>query len=286
MGILYGGDHLLARQVLIPLTLISILHCASCNHAAPPPVVKTFDSGHRQIGDYEIWANGSMGDGTFKIAKAGKPVASGDGRSFQLDACDAELPPGKSLTGDGVPGLVISETTGGAHCCYAWRLFRLGRDRVEQLGVFDTQNSDVCPLADVNHDGIPELRLTDWTFAYWKASFADSPAFTVLYRLAQNRYVAAPELMRQAPMEPQALADKARAVEMDGDGSIPPALWSAMLELISSGRAAQVTEFLDQAWPGRRAGRAQFVKEFTEQLKRSDNWRLLEEVNGGGIRIR
>ena len=276
---------MLDRQVFIPLTLLTLLFAAGCNRAPLPPVVQTFDNGHRRIGEYEIWANGSMGDGTFKITKAGKPVAGGNGRSFALDACDTELPPGKSLTGDGVPGLVISETTGGAHCCYAWRLFRLGPERPEQLGVFDTQNSDVCPLEDVNHDGTPEFRLTDWTFAYWNTSFAESPAFTVLYRLTGNRYVAAPELMRQPALDDKALSDKAAAVEMDVNDAIPPALWAGMLDLISTGRASQVAAFLDQAWPKRRKGRARFVKEFTDQLKRSENWGLLEQINGGGIRI-
>ena len=104
-------------------------------------------------------------------------------------------------------------TTGGAHCCTSWRIFSAGQD-VRQIYEFDNGHTDFFPLVDVNGDGKFELQIFDWTFAYWKTSFSNSPAMRLIYSWQNGKYAFSPELTRKAPLSEEELRKKAAAARL------------------------------------------------------------------------
>lgn len=80
----------------------------------------------------------------------------------------------------GLPELVLTEYSGGAHCCFTTYVFTQDLGRVENLGIIEGGNYGLR-FADLNGDGAKELVLGSDTLAYYDWSFATSPALmTVL----------------------------------------------------------------------------------------------------------
>lgn len=144
---------------------------------------------------------------------------------------------------------------------------------------------------DVDGDGRPELLLHDWTFAYWKTSFAGSPAPKVILRFDKDSVTLAADLMRKPAVPWLELVGKASAVlrnpywdnfkvnpdgttgNPDGmSGNPPPQLWAMMLDLIYSGQWRQAFEFLDLSWPRGLPGKSEFEHEFLAELQTSPYW--------------
>ena len=67
--------------------------------------------------------------GAVQIFKDNKQVYLQKGFQFKLGLQSDDMPesklvkPGKDITGDGVPDLVVSEWSGGAHCCFVYNVF-------------------------------------------------------------------------------------------------------------------------------------------------------------------
>jgi hypothetical protein len=238
-----------------------------------------------QLAGYTIRTSGDAAEGKMKILRGSEELVEEEGGKFLLDACKDEFKWGTSLTGDGVPGLAVAEWSGGAHCCFSWKLYRLGKEKPEEIGSFETGHSDGCPVRDVNGDQVPEVVLADWTFAYWNTSFADSPAFEVIHGWKDGKYVPRPDLMKKAAPADAEIAKAASEIEWDGRKP-SASLWAPMLRWIATGNANVVPGYLDKAWPASRPGREAWVKEFDKQLRQSENYKLLEQLNGGKIELR
>ena len=177
------------------------------------------------------------------------------------------------------PDLIVTARTGGAHCCYTIHVLWTGpKVREQVIPVLD--NDETGFLAQP--EGPPKLRFGDFNFAYWRASFADSPAPSVILHFdsATMRYEVDVEAMRAAPPDEAALAGMAseiRKAESDlpiGDKPPAPLLWSHMLDLIYSGNADSARRLLDLAWPAGRGGKDEFVACFTAKLNAGDWWRV------------
>jgi hypothetical protein len=237
------------------------------------------------IGKYKIQGGGTMSDGgTLTIDRSGRTLVSRKGGKFILDACTGVWPAGKALSGDEIPGIAIMEWSGGAHCCFHWTFYRLGR-KLKTLGDFDNDNSEDCPLVDLDGDGIPEVQLQDWTFAY-SSAFDAAATFPVIYKLAGDHYILAAELMRKPVPSAAALISLSRELDWHSiDGGIPSELWTNMLDLIAGGNAGSIKTYLDFAWPKRRPGRKTFVHGFLKQLRESAHWRGLVKLNRGRIQF-
>ena len=172
------------------------------------------------------------------------------------------------------PDLIVTDYAGGAHCCWTVHVIGLGAKLTEdRIAIRDSElefDHSVTP---------PRLRLRDYAFAYWKASFADSPAPLVVlaWDRQARRYLPDPAAMRQPAPDPAALsaaAAEVRAKLAASPGDRPdPALWERMLDLIYAGNAAAARQFFDQAWPPERRGKPEFLAEFTRQLRSGDLWR-------------
>ncbi|MBI4841251.1 MAG: hypothetical protein HY803_09310 [candidate division NC10 bacterium] len=189
---------------------------------------------------------------------------------------------GKDITGRGVPNMVISEWTGGAHCCYFVYAFEIGK-RFRRLATLDAGDGPL-DFEDLDRDGILEFLMRDWTFAYWKTCFACSPAPRVILRFRSAAYRMAPNLMRRPPPTPAELATRAKELWESGKWKeeLPsPDVWSVMLDLIYTGNARQAWEFIEMAWRPGVPGKEDFLKDFQVQLAKSRFWPDIKAMNRG-----
>lgn len=193
---------------------------------------------------------------------------------------------GDDLNGDGVPDLLIAEFTGGAHCCSVYHFFTLDDDvGLRPLSTIDAGHG-LLEFADLDGDGVRELKTQDWTFAYWNTSFAGSPAPDVVLRWRGNRCVVAPDLMQRPPPDVAWFAERVQ-LTLAGEesastwrhGGVPASYWATMLDLIYSGHAALAARFADEAWSDVRppADKAAFLAQFRAQLARSPYFPLVAD---------
>ncbi|HEV2332002.1 MAG TPA: hypothetical protein VGV16_02480, partial [Gammaproteobacteria bacterium] len=137
------------KRLLVPLALVSGLAlspsafsaCITGEALFSHPELKTESTAFR---DYEVRlyddsrceAEPETPKAGFEIWKAGRRVTSGTGYSYAIgyplqedqSPDSVKLKVGDDLTGAGLPDLLLSEWSGGAHCCYTFHLFQLGTE--------------------------------------------------------------------------------------------------------------------------------------------------------------
>jgi hypothetical protein len=193
---------------------------------------------------------------------------------------------GADITGRGHPDLIVSHFTGGAHCCTSHYVFEL-EPAFKLLATLDAEDSDGAYFSDLDHDHHYYYLANDWTFSYWQASFADSPAPAVILRFEDDAkdggYHLALDKMAQ-PAPKAADWDKeikeARAAFSAGNqfsGGIGSKLWGDMLDLIYAGHSDLAWRLFDATWPAARTGKDKFLADFCSQLKTSPYWPGLRE---------
>ena len=203
------------------------------------------------FGDYtvRVWS-GSWVYGYFEILKNGERVYLQEGGVFHIgwdnkyhpDEGAPVLRIGEDITGRGIPNLVIVEWTGGAHCCMFIYLFELGEEARLLTDLFLGHN-DTFYFTDMTKDPGLELVAYDTSWAYWRASFASSPAPQMVLRLDDdNKWVFCDEAMRKP--EPDGLellaileAVSSKIEEMNNPHHVIEPFWDELLELIYSGHA-------------------------------------------------
>lgn len=266
---------------MIP-ALFLILVAGSSSAGAPPAGSRAavLDETFR---DYRIsvirdsWASWQYQD-TLVIAKDGKSLYTQQSFDFHLGGFDPAdekqkelLAVGKDITGNGIPDLVISEYTGGAHCCFLAHVFELGQ-HFRKLGTLDARDGDLSHFEDLDGDGNLEFVTNDFTFAYWHASFADSPAPRVVLKYRDGGYHVAPDLMRRPPPPKGELERRSRDVLGAGQWNarrIPSSLWATMLDLLYTGHPDLAWTFLNASWPRTPKERDDFRRELLDQLDKS-----------------
>ena len=194
-------------------------------------------------------------------------------RVFALRATDARLEDvGKDITGDHVPDVVIQAFSGGMHCCSQATVLGLG-PTLQQLGTIDGADGDIV-FDDLDTDGIPEVKIGDFRFAYWRDyAFAETPVPDVLLAWRGGAYRPACDLMKDDPPTQAHLARKARDLTRGWTEDDPPApFWGYAVDLIYGGHPDIAWRFLDTAWPASIAGKAEFLDDLREKLRGSPCW--------------
>ena len=294
-----------------PLRLVNGAPTVAATPLASPDPSEPSDSPpgelawERIYGDYTLrcysggFTNDEYLESQFEIWQHGTLVYSNSNHTFtppaEEDADGTNVPewqlppPGADLTGRGQPDVVIAEYSGGAHCCSTYRIFELG-DTFHEVAALAAAHGEV-EFIDLDGDGVPEVKIQDWSYAYVFASFAGSYAPEVILRFAGDHYVIAPELMETPALTEEELADKAaeiqaayREVDADGEvtllspgdwGSGEGELWNAMLELIYGGHEDQALQLFNLAWPEWAADPAAALQHFSETVGASAYWRQL-----------
>jgi len=202
------------------------------------------------------------------------------------------LAPGRDLTGDGHPALVVTGYSGGADCCLTFYMFEL-EPKFRSLGKIQLHEDDHQSPHFVRlkpNDGV-QIVLHDWTFAGWHSDFAESPAPLVILEYRDGGWRVADDLMRQPETSPEILQSKANNTRVDAmaanyddpyrvwpDAKIPSEFWADMLSLIYSGHPDLAWQFADLAWPARIRGKNRFLADFRAQLARSPYWEGIKAI--------
>ena len=250
-----------------------------------------------------IYRDYESGAGLFQILRDSVIVYSRSGSAFDIGHVWVDFPKedwtriGSDITGDGEPNLVISQFTGGAHCCFIFYVFSIGYE-FKVLDIINAADTLGSYFEDLDGDGIFEFLSRDWSYAYWNACFAESPFPNIVLEFRDGKYQLAPELMIKPAPSFEKEAEVIREIQADerwgwdfedawtlawsnGEGfAVPPQVWEHMLDLIYTGHTDLAWYFLDKVWFKDEASKQAFQKDFKEKLKSSNHWDLLK-VNLG-----
>jgi len=254
------------------------------------------------IGDYlcEVKESADKKNICVTFYKSGKRIRSDCGESSGLLSTESMMailmspPAGTDLNGDGIPEIIVRYFSGGAHCCMEYRIYSLGK-RLELINTLQGLHS-YFKFRDLDGDGKYEAIGRDWTFGYWNASFAGSPAPEIILQWKDRKYRLAKDLMKKPPNEKelQKLAKEFRRSALFTDESRQSLHWEAewwavMLELIYTGNGDLAWKFCDWFWPVSNqksvgqiylADKKKYLVEFKKQLKKSPYWADLKKMNG------
>lgn len=250
-------------------------------HEVGPYSVRFYDLEDGWLSSVEIW----FGD-TLLASRTGfsfLPIGTHGQRVSEIQP----FPMGEGLA----RYMMIREYTGGWHCCYLVHVFQVD----PELRYVDTVvgGHEHPEFVDLDGDGQFEVRVKDWSFAYWRTAFATSPAPWVVLQFDGESFRLAPEHMRRAapaPGELAALADEVRhdafwehyARERGALLGPPPKLWAVMLDLIYGGHWDLAFGFLDLAWPAGVPSKEAFTTAFLARLQRSRYWpEIVSGLYGG-----
>jgi hypothetical protein len=160
---------------------------------------------------------------------------------------DVQLPPdrswpdrpGRSLAlvdlDGGEPEVLVSLFTGGANCCFAWRVYRFTGGRYRG-SLFNSGHAGLR-LANLDRRGTPEIRSADGRFHYLFSSGADSFYPLRIYRFKAGHLMTVtrqfPYHLRQAEIRSWRLA--ARSWNSDRNPHTVLAAWAANKYLLGEG---------------------------------------------------
>lgn len=183
------------------------------------------------------------------------------------------------ITGEGVPDLLVSGFSGGAHCCHTFHVVSLSASPV-MLATIEAHDGGQFVFAD---DGVAEFRGIDWHYAYWRSSFVDSPRPEIVLRWDGSRYALhLPGMLKDAPAEAELAAEASRVrdafTRIEGNEPVPPALGAWMLDLMYTGHEALAWRFLDMAWPDGVEGKDLYAAEMRHQMAGSAYWREFKNL--------
>jgi len=188
----------------------------------------------------------------------------------------------QDITHDGIPNLVIREYTGGGHCCTVDHIFSLDPDGLAPYQEIDYGHGSFQQQHFVQAEREGELGIVteDWTFAYWKLSFAESPAPAVLLRLKGSeqcgrlRWVFGNTKKVISQQQWEAMREDARRRNAMPGGSTDseslPGLLSNTLDLIYTGNASLARSYVDLACRGHESRQIGFLVELGLRLKTSE----------------
>jgi len=203
-------------------------------------------------------------------------------------------PAGTDINGDGIPKIIVRHFTEGIHCCYEYGIYSLGK-KLELIDTLQGEHSSF-KFRDLDGDGKFEAIGRDWTFAYWNASHAESPAPEIILRWKNGKYRFAEDLMKKPPNHNELLklAKEFRKQAVFEDESMQSLHWEArwwavMLELIYTGNGDLAWKFCDWFWPisdqqviskKYLSDKKRFLAEFKKQLNESPYWPDMKKMNG------
>ncbi len=178
-------------------------------------------------------------------------------------------------TGDGIPDVMISYYSGGAHCCSSTYFVNLG-ERVEVAEVINTDNAYLTAIGK-NPKGGLRFITNENAFAYWNMSYAGSPMPEVILEFKNGELRPNFALMKKPAPTMAKLKAKARAAsrkisdkpytEMGMD--FEEAFWGEMLDLIYTGHEKLAWQYFDMVWPAKKPGKEKFKADFDQALAES-----------------
>ena len=240
---------------------------------------------------YRCYTGPPFRENVFQVHKGEELVyQSKVGYAYWLSKEDELFHPGDDITGDGIPNLIVMESSGGNslfnQSCY---VFSLG----EQFRLI--QCLPEGKFVDINQDGKLDCIAYQPGFTFWHACHAGSPAPQIVYEYCGPDYLLAPALMYQPlPKEEEMnqiieevknYCDRAKKEEWNDnycwnykDIYLDSSLWRYMLDLMYSGHPDEAYDFLDRVWPEGEKGKSNFIYDFEKELNRYTVWPALAPI--------
>ena len=181
----------------------------------------------------------------------------------------------RNITGNGIPNLIITNWTGGMHCCNFLTIFELGKQFKKIVTV--EANSSSISLIDLDLDGFPEIEFWDGAIDYQFASFAGSPGGRVVLKYHNKRYEVFSSLMRRTAPTSKELTELKKTVsksfKTEATPNLPYDFLKMMMDMSYSGNLKIALELADELWPVKKPGLTKFKNEFSQALRESSYWR-------------
>ena len=195
---------------------------------------------------------------------------------------------GRDITGRGVPNLVVSEWSGGAHCCLSFHIFEIGKE-FRRIAVLDALDNDGAHFEKIGSDKRLVFVMYDLTtFSefgdYWcDRDFKTPPASGIMLRYINGKYRLAIDLMRKPAPSSRKIASMIEEVQRNWPYGcsvpIPKRLWEIMLDLVYSGNAELAWQVFDRAWMPGTSGKEEALKAFRSELEKSPYWEEIKMLN-------
>jgi hypothetical protein len=190
---------------------------------------------------------------------------------------ERHIPIGQDMTGDGIPDLLITQWTGGAHCCTMYRLFQLG-DEFRVLGAVYAGDYD-SQIADLDGDGNWEFIVHDWAYAYngpWAE--AGKPGPYVILHYTGDGYHLAGQLMRKPAPTTEELQALAEPYVGNSRAAAQGRFWEDAVGLVYSGHPESLISFLELVWPDDPTQRAGFLDWMLSSMHESLYWPEIKDL--------
>lgn len=227
----------------------------------------------------EVWGCLEVRKSGVVVYRESNEIAYGIGNRVYNDPAIPAIKVGTDITGGGVPEAIVWSWSGGIHCCFTFQVLQLSR-RIVPVAQIDAEHSDDAHFADLRHDGHYEFVGRDWDFAYWHASFGESPAPEIILKPPDYMDLAL-DLMKRPPptdVDFHLLVHELATSREWSDNRMPPRLWGEMLNLIFTGHPNLAWELVDQTWPKKRPGKGGFIGAFCDQLEQAPYWHDLDPL--------
>lgn len=238
----------------------------------------------KQFGQYKVVLSQEFKSGLVKVViKKGKDKVFEEaenyshyyfGNNFDKDSDSPDLYSGSDMTGNGVPNLVVSKWTGGAHCCHFLSIFELGK-KLRKLVTVEAGSSSIR-LVDLDQDGFPEIEFWDGAIDYQFASFAGSPGGRIVLKFQNDHYELATHLMKKPIPTGQKLKDLKKKLSLvfakETSPDLPYDFLDTMMDLSYTGHFKFAMQLADEIWPSQRPDLAKFKNQFSQALQKSRYW--------------
>jgi hypothetical protein len=239
----------------------------------------------KKFGPYLVVLSQSFKDGLGKVIIAKDKVKVFEsaeiedhyyfGNHFDGNDVEKDLYSGRDITGKGVSNLLISNWTGGAHCCNFLHIFELGKKLKKLITV--EANSSTIHLVDLDHDGFPEIVFEDGAIDYLFNCFALSPGGRVVLKFKNDHYeVATQPMVRPLPISNQIKKIKSSFVK-EKDPVLPYDFLKEMMDLSYSGHFELAKKMANDVWPTNKPGLSKFLEEFSNALNESLYWKHINQ---------
>jgi hypothetical protein len=281
-----GTMRIFSKSAVLLVTLVSLANGTPA--AAQAPRVAP-DSGfalreERRIGPFVVqqWISASSGEESAAgacecitlVYMGEKKILTAGGA--HLSAISILEPSGADINGDGFPDLVVTDYSGGAHCCYTTTVYSVS-DEPRQILSVESGHCGPGEFADLDNDGTLEFTTCDdgWAYAHCAFAFTPFPRVVFAYDRAARAYApATPRFAATFRDEIATLLADAQTTLSRSDGKDPGldkcTVLGPALALMYSGRFNDGLVLVRQLYRG--DDRTSFEQETVNRVRESPLW--------------
>jgi hypothetical protein len=278
----------LAALFCLAIPAISEAQTATGNPAKPCAPAALANSA--RVDQYLFRAYESDDNACLEVLHAGKVVFRREGEEAQYTLGQAGDPGeniptianGTDVTGRGVPDMIVTSWSGGAHCCFTHMVFEL-EPTFRLLATLNDADDDLAHFDRLGADKHYFYFTADWTFAYWPDCFACSPSSAVILRYTDDDHGGGFHLAldKMHTGEPTAaewdkeLRAAQKSARESNINTIGTTLWGPVLNWLYDGHADLAWKFVEEAGPKAQQKPLPTLADFCHLLRQSAYWRDL-----------